>query len=271
MGYAIIEKEYLNPTVVRMVVEAPLVARRAQPGQFVMLRVGEWGERIPLTIAGFDRVLGSIEIIFQVVGATTAALAELPIGGAIDDFAGPLGVPSHLDGLKNVCVIGGGLGCAIAYPQARALKEAGVAVTMIAGFRDENLVILEKEMRSVSDEFILTLGKTLVTEPLKQMLEDGKSFDAVIAVGPLIMMKFVCLTTKPYEVKTWVSMNPLMVDGTGMCGCCRVTVGGATKFACVDGPDFDGHEVDFDEAMKRVNLYKDFEHKCFLEVGHGND
>ncbi|GHV31831.1 ferredoxin-NADP+ reductase subunit alpha [Clostridia bacterium] len=268
MGYKVIEKAYLNPTVVRMLVDAPLVARRARAGQFVMLRVGEWGERVPLTIAGYDRARGSVEIIFQVVGATTKLLAALNAGDAIDDFAGPLGTPSELDGLQNVCVIGGGLGCAIAYPQARTLKERGVNVTMIAGFREQGLVILEDEMRSVSDELIITLGQKMVTEPLKELLESGVKFDAVMAFGPLIMMKFVCLTTKPYGVKTWVSMNPLMVDGTGMCGCCRVTVGGTTKFACVDGPDFDGHEVDFDEAMKRGGLYKDFEHKCFLEVGH---
>ncbi|GHV06803.1 ferredoxin-NADP+ reductase subunit alpha [Clostridia bacterium] len=266
--YKILSKTYLNPTTVRMTVHAPLVAKRAQAGQFVMLKTGEWGERIPLTIAGFDRDAGSAEIIFQAVGRATAELAKLEVGENIDDFLGPLGIPSHVDGLKNVCVVGGGLGCAIAYPQAKALKANGANVTMIAGFRDESLIILEDEMRAASDKLIITLGKTMVTEPLKKLLESGADFDAVIAVGPLVMMKFVCLTTKPYNVKTWVSMNPLMVDGTGMCGCCRVTVDDQTKFACVDGPDFDGHAVDFDEAMRRGTIYKDFEHKCLLEVQH---
>lgn len=263
--YTILKKEALNPTVTRMEIEAPLIAKKAQPGQFIILRAEADGERIPLTIAGYDRENGSVTIIFQIVGATTEKLNHLNEGDALPDFVGPLGTPSRLGGLKKVCVIGGGVGCAIALPVAEELHQLGAEVTSIVGFRNKDLVILEDEFKACSDHFTLMTDDGSrgehgnVTAPLKALLESGERFDEVIAIGPLIMMKFVCLTTKAYDQKTTVSMNPIMVDGTGMCGGCRLTVGGKMKFACVDGPDFDGHEVDFDEAMSRARSYADFE------------
>ena len=263
--YTILKKEALNPTVTRMEIDAPLIAKKAKPGQFIILRAEADGERIPLTIAGYDRENGSVTIIFQIVGATTEKLNHLNEGDCLPDFVGPLGTPSHLDGLKKVCVIGGGVGCAIALPVAEELHRLGAEVTSIVGFRNKDLVILEDEFKACSEHFTLMTDDGSrgehgnVTAPLKKLLESGERFDEVIAIGPLIMMKFVCLTTKEYDQKTIVSMNPIMVDGTGMCGGCRLTVGGKMKFACVDGPDFDGHEVDFDEAMSRARSYLDFE------------
>ncbi len=263
--YKIVEKVVLNPTVTKMVVEAPMVARKAKAGQFIILRVDEMGERIPLTIADYDREKGTITIIFQVVGKTTILLNQLEEGGYILDFVGPLGRPSEVEGFKKVCVIGGGVGCAIAYPTAKALHENGCEVTTITGFRNKDLVILEEEFKQVSDHAYLvsddgsTGTKGLVTNVLEDLINNGEQFDEVIAIGPLVMMKFVCLLTKKYGIKTIVSMNPIMIDGTGMCGGCRLSVGGETKFACVDGPDFDGHLVDFDEAMSRGASYRDFE------------
>ena len=232
--YQILKKQTLNANTKLMVIEAPHVARKAEPGQFIILRVSAEGERIPLTIADFDREKGSVTIIFQEVGATTMALGALNEGDCLHDFVGPLGKASELEGLKKVAVVGGGLGCAIAYPQAKKLHEMGAEVDLIAGFRN----------------------KDLVTQVLKELIDAGNQYDAVIAIGPMIMMKFVCETTRPYGIKTIVSMNTIMVDGTGMCGGCRLTVGGETKFACVDGPDFDGHLVDFDSAMRRGAMYK---------------
>lgn len=263
--YKILKKEVLNPTVTKMVVEAPIVAKKALAGQFIILRVHEDGERIPLTIADYDREAGTITIIFQIVGKTTMLLNQLEENDFILDFVGPLGKPSHVDGLKKVCVIGGGVGCAIAYPTAKALHELGTEVTVITGFRNKDLVILEDEFKAVSTHAYLvsddgsTGTKGLVTNVLEDLINKGEEFDEVIAIGPLIMMKFVCQLTKKYGIKTVVSMNPIMIDGTGMCGGCRLSVGGETKFACVDGPDFDGHLVDFDEAMSRGATYRDFE------------
>ena len=270
--YKIVKKRPLNPTVTRMEIEAPLIAKKAKPGQFIILRVDENGERIPLTVAGYDREKGTVTIIFQIVGATTEKLNHLNEGECLHDFVGPLGVPTHVDGLKKVCVIGGGVGCAIALPIAEELHAMGAEVTSIIGFRNQDLVILEDEFKACSDHFTLMTDdgsygeKGNVTAPLKTLLENGERFDEVIAIGPLIMMKFVCLTTKEYDQKTVVSMNPIMVDGTGMCGGCRLTVGGKTKFACVDGPDFDGHEVDFDEAMSRSRSYTSFERHAYEEA-----
>ncbi|WP_417401728.1 sulfide/dihydroorotate dehydrogenase-like FAD/NAD-binding protein [Hominenteromicrobium sp.] len=270
--YKIVKKQPLNPTVTRMEIEAPLIAKKAKPGQFIILRVDENGERIPLTVAGYDREKGTVTIIFQIVGATTEKLNHLNEGECLHDFVGPLGVPTHVDGLKKVCVIGGGVGCAIALPIAEELHAIGAEVTSIIGFRNQDLVILEDEFKACSDHFTLMTDdgsygeKGNVTAPLKTLLENGERFDEVIAIGPLIMMKFVCLTTKEYDQKTVVSMNPIMVDGTGMCGGCRLTVGGKTKFACVDGPDFDGHEVDFDEAMSRSRSYTSFERHAYEEA-----
>lgn len=270
--YKIVKKQPLNPTVTRMEIEAPLIAKKAKPGQFIILRVDENGERIPLTVAGYDREKGTVTIIFQIVGATTKKLNHLNEGECLHDFVGPLGVPTHVDGLKKVCVIGGGVGCAIALPIAEELHAMGAEVTSIIGFRNQDLVILEDEFKACSDHFTLMTDdgsygeKGNVTAPLKTLLENGERFDEVIAIGPLIMMKFVCLTTKEYDQKTVVSMNPIMVDGTGMCGGCRLTVGGKTKFACVDGPDFDGHEVDFDEAMSRSRSYTSFERHAYEEA-----
>ena len=263
--FKIIRKEALNPTVTRMVVQAPLIARKALPGQFVILRAGADSERIPLTIADYDREAGTVTVIFQVVGAGTMELNDLAEGESLHDFVGPLGTPSKLDGLKKVAVVGGGVGCAIAYPVAKQLHAQGTEVHSIVGFRSKDLVILEPEFRAVSDKLILMTDdgsygeKGVVTAPLEQLIQAGENYDEVIAIGPLPMMKFVSLTTKKYGVKTTVSMNTVMIDGTGMCGGCRLTVGGQIKFACVDGPDFDGHLVDFDEAMKRGGTYRDFE------------
>lgn len=263
--YKIIEKRELNPTVTLMVVDAPLVAKKAEPGQFIILRVDEEGERIPLTVADFDRERGTVTIIFQIVGGTTERLNHLNEGEYIHDFVGPLGEPSHVDGLKKVAVIGGGVGCAIAYPVAKKLHQQGAEVHSVVGFRNKDLVILEKEFSAVSDVLKMMTDdgsygeKGLVTDALKALIEAGNAYDEVIAIGPVVMMKFVSLLTKQYGIKTVVSMNPIMIDGTGMCGCCRLTVAGKTKFACVDGPDFDGHEVDYDEILKRASTYKEFE------------
>ena len=263
--YRITSKKSLNPTVTQMEIFAPYVAKKALPGQFIILRVDEDGERIPLTIAGYDRAAGTVTIIFQIVGGTTERLNHKNVGDSIPDFVGPLGRPTHTDGLKKVCVVGGGVGCAIALPVARALQEQGAHVTSIIGFRNKDLVILEDEFKACSDDFYMmtddgSYGRQgNVCVPLKEMLEKGETFDEVITIGPLIMMKFVCATTKVYGVKTIASMNPILIDGTGMCGGCRLTVGGKMKFACVDGPEFDGHEIDFDEAMSRARSYADFE------------
>lgn len=270
--YKIVKKKVLNPTVTLMEVDAPMVAAKAEPGQFIILRVDENGERIPLTVADFDREKGTITIIFQIVGATTEKLNHLNEGEFIHDFVGPLGVPSHTDGLKKVAVVGGGVGCAIAYPIAKKLHNLGCEVHSIVGFRNKDLVILEDEFKAVSSELKMMTDdgshgtKGLVTDALKSLIDAGNQYDEVIAIGPLIMMKFVCKLTKEYGIKTVVSMNPIMIDGTGMCGGCRLTVGGETKFACVDGPDFDGHLVDFDEAMERGSMYREFEQKKREEV-----
>lgn len=267
--YRIVKKEILNPTVTLMEIEAPYVAKKAEPGQFIILRVDENGERIPLTIADYDREKGTVTIIFQVVGSTTVKLNEKNENEYITDFAGPLGVPTKTKGLKKVAVVGGGVGCAIAYPVAKKLFSEGCEVHSIVGFRSEDLVILKDEFEKVSSKLILmtddgSIGqKGLVTDALKNLIEDGNQYDEVIVIGPLVMMKFVCKLTKEYNLKTTVSMNPVMIDGTGMCGGCRLTVGGETKFACVDGPDFDGHLVDFDEAMTRSLMYHPFERKKF--------
>ena len=263
--YKILEKKALNPTVTKMVVDAPLVAHKAQPGQFIIFRATEDGERIPLTIADYDREKGTVTIIFQIVGAGTMDLNALNEGDYIVDFVGPLGTPSHLDGLKKVAVVGGGVGCAIAYPTAKKLHELGAEVHSVVGFRSKDLVILEQECEAVSNRGVKMSDdgswgeKGLVTNALEALIKEGNQYDEVIAIGPLVMMKFVCKLTKEYGIKTTVSMNPIMIDGTGMCGGCRLKVGGKTKFACVDGPDFDGHEVDFDEAMHRGSMYRDFE------------
>ena len=263
--FKIVKKRALNPTVTLMDIDAPLIAKKAEAGQFIILRVDEDGERIPLTIAGFDREAGTVRIIFQIVGSTTEKLNQLEEGECIHDFVGPLGVPTHTDGLKKVCVIGGGVGCAIALPVAEKLHSLGCEVHSIVGFRNKDLVILEDEFKACSDKFILMTDdgsygtQGVVTAPLEELIVNGENYDMVIAIGPLIMMKFVVKTTKPHNVPTTVSMNPIMIDGTGMCGGCRLTVGGKTKFACVDGPDFNGFEVDFDEAMKRGSMYKEFE------------
>ena len=263
--FQIVRKQALNPTVTKMEILAPFIAKKAKAGQFIILRVDEDGERIPLTIAGFDRLEGTVTIIFQIVGAATQLLNAKNEGDFIPDFVGPLGKPTHIDGLKKVCVVGGGVGCAIALPVARALKEAGASVTSIIGFRNKDLVILEEEFKACSDSvYMMTDDGSYgrqgnVCVPLKEILESGETFDEVITIGPLIMMKFVCATTKEYNVKTVASMNPIMIDGTGMCGGCRLTVGGEMKFACVDGPEFDGHLIDFDEAMSRSRTYAEFE------------
>ncbi|WRS28197.1 sulfide/dihydroorotate dehydrogenase-like FAD/NAD-binding protein [Oscillospiraceae bacterium MB08-C2-2] len=270
--YQILRKEALNPTVTLMEVMAPMIAKKAEPGQFIILRVDENGERIPLTIADFDRTKGTITIIFQIVGATTEALNHLNEGDYIHDFAGPLGRKTETEGLKRVAVVGGGVGCAIAYPVAKRLHEQGCKVDTIAGFRSQDLVILEDEFKAVSDRMFLMTDdgsageKGLVTDALKKLIEEGTQYDEVITIGPLIMMKFVCALTKKYDIKTTASMNPIMIDGTGMCGGCRLSVGGKTKFACVDGPDFDGHEIDFDEAIARSATYKPFERQAHTDV-----
>ena len=270
--YRIVKKQVLNPTATRMEIDAPLVARKAEPGQFIILRVDEKGERIPLTVADFDRERGTVTIIFQIVGATTEKLNHLEEGDCLQDFVGPLGRPSETEGLHKVAVIGGGVGCAIAYPVAKKLHEQGAVVHSIVGFRNKDLVILEQEFDAVSDKLVMMTDdgsygeKGLVTNALEKLIEQGESYDKVIAIGPLVMMKFVTQLTKRYNIKTVVSMNPIMIDGTGMCGGCRLTVGRQTKFACVDGPDFDGFEVDFDEAMARGTMYRDFERHAHEET-----
>ncbi len=263
--YRIVKKQALNPTVTLMEVDAPFIAKKALPGQFIILRVDEDGERIPLTVADYDREKGTVTIIFQIVGATTEKLNHKEVGDCLSDFVGPLGRPTETEGLKKVCVVGGGVGCAIALPIAKELHAKGCEVTSIIGFRSRDLVILEDEFKAASKKFFMmtddgSYGRQgNVCVPLNEMLAAGEKFDAVITIGPLIMMKFVCAATKPYGIKTIASMNPIMIDGTGMCGGCRLTVGGKMKFACVDGPDFDGHEIDFDEAMSRSRTYADFE------------
>ena len=270
--YEILKKKELNPTVTLMEISAPLVARKAEPGQFIILRVDENGERIPLTVADYDRAKGTVTIIFQIVGATTEKLNHLREGDSLRDFVGPLGRPTELDGMKRVAVVGGGVGCAIAYPIAKKLHENGARVDSVVGFRTKDLLILEDEFRAVSDNlYVMTDDgsageKGLVTDALKKAVEGGAQYDAVITIGPLIMMKFVCRLTKEYGIKTIASMNPIMIDGTGMCGGCRLTVGGQTKFACVDGPDFDGHLIDFDEAIARSAMYKPFEREAHEKV-----
>ncbi len=274
--FKILKKEVLNSQVKLMEIEAPHIAKKAEPGQFIILRIDENGERIPLTVADYDREKGTVTIIFQEVGKTTKELGLLNEGDTLLDFVGPLGVASHFDGLKKVAVVGGGLGTAIAYPQAKKLHSMGVEVDSIVGFRNKDLIILEDKMNAASSRLFVATddgsngNKGFVTDILKKLIEDGAKYDLVIAIGPLIMMKMVCKLTKEYGIKTVVSMNPVMIDGTGMCGGCRVTVGGKVKFACVDGPDFDGHEVDFDEAMRRQLMYKKEEkqsveqHECKL-------
>ena len=270
--YRIVKKRVLNPTVTLMEVEAPLVARKAEPGQFIILRVDENGERIPLTIADYDREKGTVTIIFQIVGATTEKLNHKEEGVYLQDFVGPLGKATETEGLKRVAVIGGGVGTAIAYPVAKKLHDVGCHVDLIVGFRNKDLIILEDEFRAASTNFIIGTDdgsygkKALVTDLLREQIEAGVKYDRVIAIGPVIMMKFVCQLTKEYNIPTVVSMNPIMIDGTGMCGGCRLTVGGETKFACVDGPEFDGHLVDFDEAMARGAMYKDFERHAYEET-----
>lgn len=274
--YRIAKKKYLNPTVVEMNIVSPLVAKKAKPGQFIILRTDEDSERIPLTVAGTNAAEGTVKIIFQVVGATTTRLSLKEEGDYIQDFAGPLGVASKLEGLRKVCIIGGGVGCAIAMPIAEALHNMGAEVTSIIGFRNKDLLILEDEFRAYSDTLhIMTDDGSYarqgnVTVPLKEMLEAGETFDEIITIGPLVMMKFVTETAKPYSVPVTVSMNPIMIDGTGMCGGCRLTLNidgkKVTKFACVDGPDFNGYEVDFDEAMSRSRMYNDFERHAYEET-----
>lgn len=270
--FQIVSRKSLNPTVTELEIKAPFVAKKAQAGQFVIVRATEDGERIPLTVADYDREKGTVKIIFQIVGATTFTLNTLKEGDYIADFVGPLGNPTETKGLKKVAVVGGGVGCAIAYPVAKKLHEEGAEVHSIVGFRCKDLVILEDEFKSVSDKYVLmsddgTAGeKGLVTDALKKLIESGEKYDEVIAIGPVIMMKFVCKLTKEYNLKTVISMNPIMIDGTGMCGGCRLTVGGKTKFACVDGPEFDGHQVDFDEAMSRGASYKEWERHKYEET-----
>ena len=274
--YKITEKKILNDFVIQLKIKAPLVANKAKPGQFIILRVDEEGERIPLTVAGVDKEKGTVKIIFQVAGGTTEKLSHKEEGDYISDFVGPLGVPTHLDGLKKVCIVGGGVGCAIAMPIAEKLHEMGAEVTAIIGFRNKDLLILEDEFRECSDNLRIVTDdgsygeKGNVTLPLKEMLESGEKFDMIITIGPLIMMKFVVLTAKNFDIPVTVSMNPIMIDGTGMCGGCRLTlnVNGerVTKFACVDGPDFNGYEVDFDEALMRGRMYSGFERHAHEEA-----
>ena len=276
--FQIVRKKELNSAVTLMDIQAPFIAKKARAGQFIIFRIDEQGERVPLTIAGYDREKGTVTIIFQKVGFATKALGNLNEGDYIRDFVGPLGKPTPVEGKKKVCVVGGGVGCAIALPSAAAFKEAGAEVTVIIGFRSKDIVILEDEFKAVADKLIMmtddgSYGRHgLVTQPLQEMLESGETFDEVLAIGPVPMMKFVCKTTEPFGVHTSVSLNPIMVDGTGMCGGCRVTVGGETKFACVDGPEFDGHKVDFAELMSRNSLYRTREaevteaHACRMEA-----
>jgi ferredoxin--NADP+ reductase len=277
--FQILQKRKLNDSMTLMVVDAPLIAKKAKAGEFIILRVNEQGERIPLTIADYDREKGTVTIIYQIVGKTTMLLDQLNEGDAIRDFIGPLGKASELEGHKKAAVIGGGAGCAIAWPQAKALHAQGTKVDMIAGFRNKDIVILEDEMRAASDRLTIMTddgsngNKGFVTDALQKNIENGADYDLVVAIGPLVMMRAVCSLTKKYGIKTIISMNPIMIDGTGMCGGCRLTVGGKTKFACVDGPDFDGHEVDFDEAIQRSRTYSEMERaaardfKCHLMEG----
>lgn len=278
--YKIRTKKRLNDAVTLLEVDAPHIAQKAQAGQFIIFRVDEFGERIPLTIADYDREKGTITIIFQIVGRSTQMLAKLNEGDEILDFVGPLGKPSHIEGFKKVCVVGGGVGCAIAYPSAKALFQAGTQVDMIAGFRNKDIVILEDEMKAVSNRLFLTTDdgsygfKGFVTDRLKMLIDEGNEYDLVIAIGPVIMMKMIAEVTRPYGIKTEVSLNPIMIDGTGMCGGCRVTVDGKIKFACIDGPDFDAHKVNFDELMKRNSIYRtqeshDSSHPCRLLENKG--
>ena len=276
--FKIVSKRELNAAVTMLEVEAPFIAKKAKAGQFIIFRIDEQGERVPLTIAGYDREKGTVTIIFQKVGFSTIALGNLNEGDYIRDFVGPLGKPTHTEGIKRVCVVGGGVGCAIALPSAAAFKEAGAEVDVIVGFRNKDIVILEEEFKAVSDNMYLMTDdgsygeQGFVTVKLQQLLESGKNYDAVLAIGPIPMMKFVCKTTEPFGVKTMVSLNPIMIDGTGMCGGCRVTVGGETKFACVDGPEFDGHKVDFAELMSRNATYREREaqvtetHTCRMDA-----
>lgn len=269
--YKIVQKRFLNDSVVLMELQAPYIAKKALAGQFIIFRIDEQGERVPLTIADYDRDHGTITIIFQIVGKSTEHLSTLGEGDTILDLVGPLGIPTHIpDGAKRVCVVGGGVGCAIAYPQAKQLHQAGVTVDVIAGFRSKNIVILEDEFRAACSELILctddgSYGKQgFVTNALQDLINEGRTYDAVIAIGPVPMMKFICAVTKPYNIPTIVSLNPIMIDGTGMCGGCRVTVDGKIRYACVEGPDFDGHLVDFDELMRRNGTYREQEHACRL-------
>lgn len=280
--FPVLVKRRLNDSMTLMEVSAPFIARKAKAGQFIILRVNETGERIPLTVADYDREKGTVTIIYQIVGKTTMLLDQLNEGDSILDFIGPLGKATEIEGYKKAAVIGGGAGCAIAYPQAKALHDQGTEVDIIAGFRNKDLIILEDEMRAASSNlFIMTDDgsngrKGFVTDALRENIEKGAGYDLVVAIGPLVMMRAVCNLTKEYSIKTIISMNPIMIDGTGMCGGCRLTVGGKTKFACVDGPDFDGHEVDFDEAIKRAKTYSDIEkesardYKCHLMEGIDN-
>ena len=280
--YKILEKRELNDSVTLMVIDAPLIAKKVKAGQFIIFRTDELGERIPLTVADYDREKGTITIIFQKVGKSTYQLGTMEQGDSILDVVGPLGVASEFgENVKRACVIGGGVGCAIAYPSAKALHNMGVKVDIIAGFRSKDIVILEDEMRAVCDNYYITTDdgtygkKGFVTNQLQELIDNGEKYDLVIAIGPVPMMKFVCGVTRPYNIKTMVSLNPIMIDGTGMCGGCRVTVGGKTKYACVDGPDFDGFEVDFNELMRRDSAYReqeahDKEHICRLTGGVRN-
>ncbi len=270
--FEIVRKKELNPTVTLMEVSAPMVAAKAEPGQFIILRSHTDSERIPLTVADYNREAGTVTIIFQIVGAGTKMLNSLNEGDCIHDFAGPLGRQTHTEGLKKVAIVGGGVGCAIAYPVAKKLHSLGCEVHSIVGFRNEDLIILEDEFKAASSKFVLMTDdgsrgtKGLVTDALKALIESGEQYDEVITIGPLIMMKFVCALTKQYGIKTVASMNPIMIDGTGMCGGCRLSVGGKTVFACVDGPEFDGHEIDFDEAIARSSMYRDFERHAYEET-----
>jgi len=274
--FKIVRKIILNPTVIEMQIEAPLVAKKAEPGQFIILRVDADGERIPLTVAGADKLLGTVKIIFQIVGATTMKLGKKEEGEFIEDFVGPLGTATHTEGIKKVCIIGGGVGCAIAMPVAEKFAELGAEVTSIIGFRNKDLLILEDEFRKCSKQLTVmtddgSYGRQgNVTMPLREILESGERFDMIITIGPLIMMKFVVATAKPFEVPVTVSMNPVMIDGTGMCGGCRLTLNvdgkKVTKFACVDGPDFNGYEIDFDEAMSRGKMYAEFERHAYEDT-----
>lgn len=270
--FKIVNKKFLNPTVCMMDIEAPFVAAKAEPGQFIILRVDEEGERIPLTVAGFDRKKGLVKIIFQIVGATTEKLKHKEVGEFIQDFVGPLGMATDVSNLKSACVVGGGVGCAIAFPVAKKMFDMGIDVTSIIGFRNKDLIILEDEFKNSANEFhVMTddgsygeVGNVCV--PLEKMLSSGKKFDKIFAIGPLVMMKFVVQTAKKYNIPCVVSMNPIMIDGTGMCGCCRLMVDGEMKFACVDGPDFDGYKVNFDEMIERNGMYCDFERQAYEET-----